>query len=49
MWPMSGAIWWLSNQRTIVPVSAMNTAIQASREPMRTAALSSLLAAKPIQ
>ena len=46
---MSGPIWWLSYQRTIVPVSAMKTATQARREPMRTAALSSVFAAKPIQ
>ena len=46
---MSGPIWWLSNQRTSVPVSAANTATQASFEPMRCAVLSSRLSAKPIQ
>jgi len=36
---MSGAIWWLSNQRTIVPISAMPTAPQANRVPIASAAL----------
>jgi hypothetical protein len=39
MWPMSGAIWWLSHQRTRAPTSAMNTAAQASCEPSICAVL----------
>jgi hypothetical protein len=40
MWPMSGAIWWLSYQRTSVPISAITTAAQAMPEPRRCAVLS---------
>ena len=36
---MSGAIWWLSNQRTSMPTSAMKTAAQAKRLPSRPKAL----------
>ena len=33
MWPMSGPSWWLSYQRTKVPISAKPTATHAMREP----------------
>ena len=46
---MSGPSWWLSYQRTMVPISAIVTAAQARREPIMSKVSDCLPPKKPSQ